>query len=148
MNVEPMAAADLDEVAALEQRIQAFPWTPGNFRDSLLAGHVCWRVREQGRVAAFSIAMRAVDEEHLLVIGVAPERQRQGLGAQLLAFLCDRARADGMTRMLLEVRPSNVAAIAFYRGCDFVEIGYRRDYYPASADVGGREDAIVMAKIL
>lgn len=148
MNVVPMAAADLDEVAALEQRIQAVPWTLGNFRDSLLAGHACWLVREHGRVAAFAIALRAVDEDHLLDIGVAPERQRQGLGAQLLACLCDRARADGMTRLLLEVRRSNVAAIAFYRGCDFVEIGRRCGYYPALADMGGREDAIVMAKNL
>jgi ribosomal protein S18 acetylase RimI-like enzyme len=50
-----------------------------------------------------------------------------------------------MTRMLLEVRPSNESAIAFYRQAGFSEIGRRRGYYPASA---GREDAIVMAREL
>ena len=49
-----------------------------------------------------------------------------------------------MTRMLLEVRPSNSSAIAFYRHFGFVEIGRRRGYYPASDRA--REDAIVMAK--
>lgn len=141
----PMTAADLGAVAAVEQDIQAFPWTPGNFSDSLAAGHECWLRREDGRVAAFAVTMPVVDETHLLDIGVARERQRRGLGAALLGFLCQRARAAGMARMLLEVRQSNGAAIAFYRRFDFAEIGRRRGYYPAHE---GREDAIVMAKNL
>lgn len=140
-----MTADDLDEVVALEQRIHAFPWTPGNFRDSLAAGHACWLQRENGALAAYAVTMPVVDEVHLLDIGVAPDRQRQGRGAALLAFLCVDARRAGMTRMLLEVRPSNEAALAFYRRLDFAEIGRRRGYYPAHE---GREDAIVMAKNL
>jgi len=140
-----MTAADLDEVVALEQRIQAFPWTPGNFCDSLAAGHAGWLARIDGAIACFAIVMRVVDEDHLLDIGVAPARQRQGLGAQLLDFLCARARADGMVRMLLEVRPSNAGAVAFYRRFDFAGIGRRRAYYPSR---DGREDALVMAKTL
>lgn len=141
----PMTAADLDAVTAVEQRIQDFPWTLGNFRDSLAAGHDCWVRREDGAIAAFAVTMRAVDEEHLLDIGVAPERQRGGLGRALLEFLCDRARQAGVTRMLLEVRPSNEKAVAFYRHFAFAEIGRRRAYYPARE---GREDAIVMARTL
>lgn len=142
---EPMTAVDLDAVTAVEQDIQAFPWTLGNFRDSLAAGHEGWLRREAGRVAAFAVTMPAVDETHLLDIGVARKHQRRGLGAALLAFLCARARQAGMARMLLEVRPSNGAAIAFYRRFEFAEIGRRRGYYPA---VAGREDAIVMARNL
>lgn len=141
----PMREADLAEVVALEERIQAFPWTPGNFRDALAAGYDCWLQREQGDLAAFAVTMPAVDETHLLDIGVAPERQRSGLGRALLGFLCREACRAGMTRMLLEVRPSNTQAIAFYRQAGFAEIGRRRGYYPAP---DGREDAIVMAKNL
>ena len=47
--------------------------------------------------------------------------------------------------MLLEVRPSNVAALGLYKGVDFNTIGLRRDYYAAST---GREDAIVMECLL
>lgn len=141
----PMTAADLEEVTAVEQLIQDFPWTLGNFRDSLAAGHDCWVCREAGRLAAFAVTMRVVDEDHLLDIGVVPERQRTGLGREMLEFLCGRARQVGMTRMLLEVRPSNEKAIAFYQHFDFAEIGRRRGYYPARE---GREDAIVMAKTL
>lgn len=142
---EPMAVADLAEVAALEQAIQAFPWTLGNFRDSLLSGYECWLWRPAGAVASFAVAMAAVDEMHLLDIGVAPDRQRQGHGRALLQFLCERARQSDMGRMLLEVRPSNGHALAFYRRHDFAEIGRRRGYYPT---LTGREDAIVMARQL
>ncbi len=145
MNFVPMGEADLPEVAAAEQRIHRFPWTPGNFRDALLAGNDAWLQRENSTLVAFAVMMRAVDEVQLLNISVVPERQRDGLGRALLEFLCDRARQAGMRRMLLEVRPSNSKAIAFYQHFDFVEIGRRRGYYPDST---GREDAIVMAKQL
>ncbi len=145
MNIAPMTPDDLAEVLAVEEGIQRFPWMAGHFRDSLAAGHGCWLVREAGRVAAFAVTMPVVDEVHLLDIGVAPELQRTGRGRAMLDFLCAEARQAGMTRMLLEVRPSNAVAIAFYRRHDFTEIGRRRGYYPADE---GREDAIVMARTL
>lgn len=140
-----MTTADVDAVLAIEERVQAFPWTRGNFSDALGAGYDGWLLRENDAVTGFAVLMHAVDEIHLLVIGVAPECQRSGRGRALLDFIAARARAVGMTRMLLEVRPSNIVAIAFYRHAGFVEIGRRRGYYPAST---GREDAIVMARNL
>lgn len=145
MNFLPMDETDLSAVTAAEQRIHRFPWTLGNFHDSLLAGHEAWLQRKNNELVAFAVVMRAVDEAHLLNISVVPERQRGGLGRALLDFLSVRARQAGMLRMLLEVRPSNQNAIAFYQRFDFVEIGRRRGYYPDST---GREDAIVMAKTL
>jgi ribosomal-protein-alanine acetyltransferase len=141
----PLTAKDIDAVLALEERVQAYPWTRGNFVDALAAGYDGWVARESDTVIGFAVLMRAVDEIHLLVIGIAPELQRAGRGRALLDFATRQAREAGMTRMLLEVRPSNAAAIAFYRQAGFVEIGRRRGYYPASA---GREDAIVMAREL
>lgn len=140
-----MTADDLAAVLALEERVQDFPWSIGNFRDALAAGYDCRVGREDGQLAAFIVTMGAVDEVHLLVIAVAPERQRAGLASRLLDRVCAEARAAGMARMLLEVRPSNAAALAFYNRAGFAEIGRRRGYYPARE---GREDAIVMARTL
>lgn len=148
MNVGPMTMADIDAVLAIEERVQAFPWTRGNFTDALAAGYDGWLAREDGSLLGFAVLMRAVDEIHLLVIGIAPAFQRTGRGRVLLEFVTAQAREVGMTRMLLEVRPSNVGAIAFYKSAGFAEIGRRRGYYPASIDMGGREDAIVMAREL
>lgn len=140
-----MTAADLDAVLAIEERVQAFPWTRGNFADALAAGYDGWVARESDTVLGFAMLMRAVDDIHLLVIGIAPELQRAGRGRALLEFANAQAREAGMARMLLEVRPSNAGAIAFYKSAGFAEIGRRRGYYPSST---GREDAIVMAKNL
>ena len=140
-----MTAADLDAVAAAEQRIYSFPWTRGNFADSLAAGHGAWLAREDGEMTGYAVVMPAPDEVHLLNISVLPELQRHGRGAALLIRLFDLARMQGRRRMLLEVRAGNTAAQVFYRRHGFVEIGRRRDYYPAHE---GREDAIVMAQDL
>ncbi|NWG32022.1 MAG: ribosomal protein S18-alanine N-acetyltransferase [Rhodocyclaceae bacterium] len=138
-----MTPDDLDAVLAIEEAVQEFPWTRGNFADAIEAGYDAWVMREADRVIGFAVLMHAVDEAHLLVIGIAPERQRAGRGRALLEFLAARARTAGITRLLLEVRPSNEAALAFYRQAGFAEIGRRRAYYPAR---DGREDAIVMAR--
>jgi len=93
----------------------------------------------------YAVMMQVLDEAHLLNISVLPELQRHGRGAALLIRLFDLARMQGLRRMLLEVRSGNAVAQVFYRRHGFVEIGRRRDYYPAHE---GREDAIVMAQDL
>ncbi|MBI5109633.1 MAG: ribosomal protein S18-alanine N-acetyltransferase [Rhodocyclales bacterium] len=140
-----MQLTDLDTVADAEQRCHGFPWTRGNFYDSLAAGHGAWLAREAGHMTGYAVMMRAPDEAHLLNITILAELQRRGRGSALLHYLFDQARAWGATRMLLEVRPGNASGLALYRCHDFSEIGRRRDYYPAR---GGREDAIVMARAL
>jgi len=140
-----MTDADLDAVAAAEARIHPFPWTRGNFADSLAAGHGAWLVREGGRMTGYAILMQIMDEVHLLNISVLPELQHSGRGSALLLHMFDQSRLQAAARMLLEVRPGNLAGQGFYRHHGFVEIGRRRDYYPAH---DGREDAIVMAREL
>ena len=61
--------------------------------------------------------------------------------ARLLDHLGDVARTVGGRQMFLEVRPSNVAALALYARAGFETIGRRKGYYPAA---DGREDALVM----
>ncbi|WP_026640304.1 bifunctional tRNA (adenosine(37)-N6)-threonylcarbamoyltransferase complex dimerization subunit type 1 TsaB/ribosomal protein alanine acetyltransferase RimI [Bordetella petrii] len=142
----PMTEADLDEVAALEAQVQAFPWTRGNFADALAAGYETRVLRVDGELAGFCVAMLAPDVAHLLVIAVARSRHRQGLGAMLLDWCVQCARERGLPAVLLEVRPSNQAALAFYERQGFRRIGMRRGYYPAAH--GKREDALVMQKSL
>lgn len=141
----PMTADDLDAVTVLEASLQAFPWSRGNFADSLLAGHDVRVCRAGGDLVGFAVVMPVLDEAHLLNIGVDRGYQGQGLGARLLQRVIDDARAGGAKRLLLEVRSSNRQAIGFYRRFGFVQIGLRRGYYPAAA---GREDALVFDKEL
>lgn len=138
----PMTERDLDEVVAAEKEIYPFPWTRGNFVDALQAGYSAWVLRTAARqVAAYSVMMIALDEAHLLNLSVARHAQRTGLGWRTLDWMADVARGYGGRTMLLEVRPSNEAALRLYRRYGFDCIGVRRGYYPAH---GGREDATVM----
>jgi ribosomal-protein-alanine N-acetyltransferase len=140
-----MTGADLDAVVAAEGRIHPFPWTRGNFADSLAAGHGAWVAQEDGKMVGYALMMQVLDEAHLLNITVLPELQRQGRGTALLQCLFNWAQARDVTRMLLEVRHGNSSGQGLYRRHGFVEIGRRRDYYQAH---DGREDAIVMARDL
>jgi ribosomal-protein-alanine N-acetyltransferase len=56
------------------------------------------------------------------------------------------AAQQKMSRIILEVRPTNEPAFALYKKLGYEQIGIRKGYYPASPDTGIREDAIVMAK--
>ncbi|CAB1368527.1 Ribosomal-protein-alanine acetyltransferase [Denitratisoma oestradiolicum] len=140
-----MTPADLDAVMEAENRIYEFPWSRGNFSDSLDSGYRSWVMRDGDELLGYGVVMMVLDEAHLLNISVLPERQGRGLGSRLLEFFFADARARRAVRMLLEVRPGNASGLRLYGRYGFAEIGRRRDYYPAR---NGREDAIVMERML
>ncbi|WP_172203044.1 ribosomal protein S18-alanine N-acetyltransferase [Niveibacterium sp. COAC-50] len=146
LRVRPLTADDLDWVCAAESVLHAFPWTRGNFCDSLEAGHACCVLERDGEPLGYAICLKIVDEAHLLNISVMRAVQGQGLGRWFLDVLGHGLWEHGARQMFLEVRPSNVAALRLYERAGFAPIGRRRDYYPA-AD-GRREDAIVMRREL
>lgn len=140
----PMTATDVPDALEIERAVQSFPWTFRNFEDALAAGYEAWVLRQGAKLLGFCVAMQAPDVAHVLVIAVAPDHQRQGHAQQLLAQITRSAQAQGAEGLLLEVRPSNDAALAFYAREGFNQIGVRRDYYPAGR--GAREDAYVLKK--
>ena len=137
----PMRPADLAAVADLEKSLYAFPWSLGNFRDSVEAGYDCWVACDGERVIGYAILMVALDEAHLLNFAVASAWQNRGIGRDFLAFILDVARGAKVQMVYLEVRPSNVAARHLYRKAGFQQIAIRPSYYPAH---GGREDALFL----
>ena len=143
--LEPMREDDLASVAAIVATLQAFPWSQGNFADSLNSGYSVWVLRIDGVVQGFSVLMLVLDEAHLLNIGLAEAWHGQGLGARLLRQVVSSAQSHGATKLFLEVRPSNEKAVALYRHFAFDEIARRKGYYPAQ---GGREDALIFVKEL
>ncbi len=138
----PMLEADLAEVVAIEADIYPFPWTRGNFLDSVRAGYSVWVLRDPKAVLiAYSVMTLMIDEAHLLNLSVARGCQREGVGWRTLEWMAEVARGYGARTMLLEVRPSNASAVRMYERYGFERIGARRGYYPAAS---GREDAVVM----
>ena len=140
-SLRDLVIADLDKVLSIEQRVHTHPWTRGNFLDALKSDYVCQVYEAQGKMLGYAVLMPAVDEMHLLNIGIDSEYQRQGQGAALLDEMMNVARGLHVQRVILEVRPSNMAALGLYRKAGFSELAVRRGYYPAA---NGREDAMVM----
>ena len=141
--LRPMTRASLDGVMALENEVYPFPWSRGNFLDSLVAGYTAWTLnRPDGELVGYCVAMAGVAEMHLLNITVAPSLRRQGHARRLLEELLRVCAATGAMRLWLEVRTSNDDARAAYRRLGFAEVGLRKGYYPAPGD--RREDAVVM----
>jgi ribosomal-protein-alanine N-acetyltransferase len=139
----PMHLAHLSAVMAIEQSIYPFPWTHGNFVDSLAAGHAAHVLRTPAAaLAGYSVAMVGVQEMHLLNLTVAAPWQGRGHARALLDALVAQCRRDGHEALWLEVRPSNARAREVYRRYGFEDVGVRRNYYPAAG--GRREDACVM----
>ena len=141
-----MNRADLDAVVRIENEVYPFPWTPGNFIDSLKAGYEAWIFETARETIGYAILMWTPDEVHLLNISVAAACQGRGYGRAMLAWLCTDAARRGARAIMLEVRPSNAHACALYRSVGFEQIGVRKRYYPAHE--GGREDALVLRKAL
>ena len=137
-----MTQADVDAVLAIEQAVQRFPWTRGNFIDALDSGYVCRIDDEGGEIRAYAILIPVLEEAELLNIGVVAGWQRKVLGRAMLCAMLEEACERNMRRVFLEVRSSNAAAIALYRSAGFSEIGLRRAYYQ---NANGSEDAITMA---
>ncbi|WP_211169208.1 ribosomal protein S18-alanine N-acetyltransferase [Aromatoleum toluvorans] len=141
-----MSEADLPWVVENERELHAFPWSAGNFTDSLRAGYSCWVMRNGTGPVAYAVMLTVIDEAHLLNISVARAAQRRGIGSVLLDYLFAEARRVGAKQFFLEVRPTNAPALALYEGHGFAAVGRRKNYYPAPE--GQREDAIVMRREL
>jgi ribosomal-protein-alanine N-acetyltransferase len=140
---EPLTEARLDEVVAAETRAYEHPWTRGNFSDSLRSGYQGQVLRANETLLGYFVAMRGVDEVHLLNITVVPEYQGQGWGRLMLDAIAIWSRGQGAQWLWLEVRAGNERAQRIYRRHGFRRVGERKAYYPAAQ--GKREDAVVMS---
>jgi len=139
--VDPMRHEDVPAVHEIERLSFRTPWPAYAFEQELrsnrLARYLVARAGE--RIVGFAGVWLMVDEAHITTFGIHPEWRRQGIGRQLLLNLAELSVGIGARRMTLEVRPSNLAAQALYRGLGFEVAGRRHRYY---TDDG--EDALIM----
>jgi [ribosomal protein S18]-alanine N-acetyltransferase len=140
---EPLTPERLDEVMIIEREAYEHPWTRGNFIDSLHSGYQAQILAAGEVVLGYFVAMKGVDEVHLLNLTVAPRQQGEGWGRVMLDGLALWARGQGAQWLWLEVRVSNTRAQRIYERQGYRRVGERKRYYPAAH--GKREDAVVMS---
>ena len=140
---EPMRVEQLEAVLLVEAAAYPHPWSRANFADALKSGYHAQLLVAGDKLLGYFIAMKGVEEVHLLNITVAPAFQRQGWAPLMLEALGGWARGEGAQWLWLEVRQSNQRALDIYVRHGFRSVGVRKGYYPAHD--GKREDAVVMS---
>lgn len=140
--LRPMLEEDLAEVMRIELRSYTHPWTLGIFKDCLRVGYHCLVYETDDEMLGYTVMSHAVGEAHILNICIRPDAQGNGYGSMLLQEVIEAARRMHTDTLLLEVRPSNHAALTLYHKMGFCEVGTRKNYYPAE---NGREDALILA---
>jgi len=136
-----MTPFDVPAVGAVERASYPYPWSEGIFRDCLRVGYLCRVAEHAGTVVAHGIVAMGAGEAHVLNVCVADGMRGRGIGRRMMLLLLERSAQAGMHEVFLEVRPTNLHAIALYQSLGFNEVGRRRGYYQAEV---GREDALVL----
>lgn len=145
LSYRPMRSRDIKSIVGIEKQVYNFPWTEGTFEDCQKIGYLCWVCERVDQVVGYAIVSIAAGEAHIMNIGVDLTFHRQGIGRGLMDRLMETADENRCHVALLEVRPSNEAAIQMYLNMGFSEIGIRKDYYPGK---NGREDAVIFSLAL
>lgn len=142
VEIRALEMRDLARVVVIEAASYDFPWSAGVFSDCLSVGYYCRVLDLQGRPAAYAVLSVAAGEAHILNLTVSSKYRGQGLGRLLLRDFLGYCRSHALSRVYLEVRPSNDVARLLYVSEGFALIGMRRRYYRSQ---DGREDAMVYA---
>jgi ribosomal-protein-alanine N-acetyltransferase len=138
VTVRTIGFTDLPEVIAIERRSFPSPWSLAMFVLELSKpSSISLAALQDDQIVGYVICARYDEAFHIMDIAVDPEHRREGVASALLDGVLERAGEDA--NYTLEVRVSNLGAVALYERYGFQAVGTRPRYY---ADNG--EDAIIM----
>lgn len=150
LNIRKMKDSDIENVYSIETNVHIAPWSKDILRDCVLVGYDC-RVLEINNgdspiLAGYIISRISNNSCHILNLCIAKPLQSKGLGRKLLqTVLYSLSKYTQTESVILEVRPSNSAALHLYETMGFEKIEIKKDYYK---DKNSVEDAILLEKIL
>lgn len=135
VTVDDAGVGDLDDLAGIERRSFATPWSKAQLRNELRFPFSRLRVARDGDalVRGYLCRWEIAGEIQIFRIAVEPDWRRLSVGRLLLNDTLDRARRSS-GRVLLEVDAGNDSALRLYRSAGFRETGRRRGYYPSGRD--------------
>ena len=142
MIIEKMNSSHVAQIAQLEKICFSDPWSEKSVASELDNKLAFWLVAmEEARVAGYIGSQTVMDETDMMNVAVHPDFRRQGIAEALVNTLVENLKKMGSRCLTLEVRASNVPAIALYEKLGFAEIGRRKNYYR-----NPREDALILRK--
>ena len=141
MRLERVEQKHLAAIAALEKEVFAHPWSEESLQLLCTDTAIGFVLMDGTRAAAYGGMMCVAGEGQITNIATSPDYRRQGLAAKAVAALVEVACERGFYEISLEVRESNLPAIALYEKFGFVAVGKRPRFYTSPV-----ETAIVMVR--
>ena len=140
IHIRWMIRRDMPEVLDIEGESFEFSWSEEDFIRCLRQRNCIGMVAEHGeRVVGFMIYELHRTRLHVLNFAVASEFRRRGVATQMMQKLVGKLSSGRRTRILLEVRETNLAAQLFFRNQSFRAVSVLRDFYEDTT-----EDAYLM----
>ena len=150
LNIRRMNSSDIDRVYSIETDVHIAPWSKEILRDCVLVGYDCrvLEINSDGKMVIGGYIISRISENicHILNFCIAKPLQSKGLGRKLLQSGHNGlSQSADVQQVVLEVRPSNYAALHLYQSFGFEQIEIKKDYYQ---DQNSSEDAILLKKII
>ncbi len=140
VHIRWMIRRDMAEVLDIENQSFEFPWSEDDFIRCLRQRNCIGMVAEHDeRVAGFMIYELHRNRLHILNFAVAANFRRKGVGQQMVEKLVGKLSSQRRSRIMLEVRETNLDAQLFFRHLGFRAISVLRDFYDDTT-----EDAYLM----
>lgn len=115
------------------------PWSQGDFADCLHSGLAILVAESDSGLQGYIVGRSVLEEAEILNLGVAPQSRRQGVARVLVRELLGGFAGSGVRSVFLEVRESNLPAVALYQSFGFRAVGRRPRYYERPV-----EDAVLL----
>lgn len=132
----------LEEIAKIEEKVFAHPWSADSIKNLLKDDKSAVFVAlKENKVTGYCGVNTVLDEGYITNIAVLEEYRRKGIGEALVKAFCGYAEKTGLAFLTLEVRKSNLPAIKLYEKNGFKKVGERKDYYSSP-----KENALLMTK--
>jgi ribosomal-protein-alanine N-acetyltransferase len=142
--IREMTLEDLPEILRMERELFSDPWPELAFMDDIEAKFSYPLVAQiDNEIAGYAILWIGAKEGHLTNIAVDKKYQRKSVAKKLLSYILRFAQENNLRKILLEVRPSNTAAVTLYESYGFENLAIQRSYYKNPS-----EDCLMMKKDL
>jgi len=147
--IRTMTQDDIDKVYAIELAAHRSPWTRQIIHDCVSIGYDCQVLELKKKniksLIGYMICRENLNFFHILNLCIIPSEQGKGYGKLMMQAIMKVLETRLVTTIVLEVRPSNLAAIKLYQSLGFRQDAIKKAYYN---DENGIEDALVFKKII
>lgn len=130
ITVRQMEEKDIDSLVIIEEECFSLPWSKRAFQESYVKDYAYFFVAEIDKeIVGYVGLYKMGNDGDITNIGISSLHRRKGIGYKLMSSVLDFAKRENMEHITLEVRESNIPAIALYEKLGFVKVGIRKDFY-------------------